>query len=120
MKLTNSEIFNAKEPLKELIKNKFPVKTSLALVKLAHKLNEFLLPIEQVREGLIRTHGKPDPEHPQQFRVAPDCEGFSKFIEELGELMSQEVEIVIEKVALPETLEIEPTILMALEKFIRV
>ena len=120
MKLTNGEIFNAKVPLQQLVANKFPVKTSLALVKLTQKLNEHLVPVEQVRDGLIKTYGKPDPERPQQIRVNPEDENWAKFVAEFGELMSQKVEVVFQKVTLPETLEIEPTILMALEKFIEV
>lgn len=120
MKLTNGEIFSAKVPLQQLTANKFPVKTSLALVKLTQKLNEFLVPIEQVREGLIKTYGKPIPENPQQTKVEPGDENWDKFIEEFKELMSQEVEVVIEKVELPDTLEIEPAILAALEKFVKV
>ena len=120
MKLTNGEIFSAKVPLQQLTANRFPVKTSLALVKLTQKLNEFLKPIEQVREGLIKTYGKPDPENPQQTGVKPGDENWEKFVEEFNELMSQEVEVVIEKITLPESLEIEPTIVMALEKFIKI
>ena len=120
MKLTNGEIFSAKVPLQQLTANKFPVKTSLALVKLIQKLNEFLVPIEQVRDGLIKTYGKPDPENRQQIKVEPSDENWAKFAEEFKELMTQEVEVVVEKVPLPDTLEIEPAIIMALEKFITV
>ena len=120
MKLTNGEIFSAKVPLEQLSANKFPVKTSLALVRLTQKLNEFLGPIEQVREGLVKTYGKPDVDNPQQTKISPGDENWLKFVEEYGELMSQVVEVVFDKVELPETLEIEPAILMALEKFIKV
>jgi len=120
MKLTNGEIFSAKVPLQQLTANKFPVKTSLALVRLSQKLNEFLVPIEQVREGLIKTYGKPNPENPHQASVKPDDENWDKFVAEFTELMAQEVEVVFEAVELPDTLEIEPAILMALEKFIKV
>ncbi len=120
MKLTNGEIFNARVPLQQLTANRFPVKTSLALVKLTQKLIEFLMPIEQVRQGLIKTYGKPIPENPQQTSVKPGDENWDKFLAELNELMSQEVEVVVEIVTLPETLEIEPAIIMALEKFITI
>jgi len=154
MKLTNGEIFNAKEPLAKLMDAKFPVKTAFALVKMARKLDEHLADINKVRQGLFMTYGTPDPKNQTQLRVEqfipdPD-EGqeptdagvrmianpkWAKFIEEMGELMSQEVEVVLEPVALPEkvvgtcdkcghnmdkALEIEPTTLMALDKFIRV
>ncbi len=120
MKLTNGEIFNAKEPLAKLIKEKFPVKVSYGLAKLASKLDAQLEVIEKVRQGLIQTYGEKDPDNPQKIKVDPQSEGFPKFAEEYGELMTQEVEIVFDVVTLPDTLEIEPTVLMALDKFIKV
>ena len=120
MKLTNGEIFNAKVPLGQLSANKFPVKVSYGLAKLASKLNDQLQVIEKVRQGLIETYGEKDPENPKQTRVTPESENWLKFVEEYGELMSQEVEVVFDAVTLPETLEIEPAVLMALEKFVKV
>ena len=120
MKLTNGEIFNAREPLQKLMAEKFPVKVSYGLAKLAAKLDEQLQVIEKVRQGLIQTYGEVNPDNPQQISVNPQSENFSKFAEEYGELMAQEVEIVIDEVVLPETLEVEPSVLMALEKFIKV
>ena len=120
MKLTNGEIFNARAPLEKLIQEKLPVKTSYGLAKLAAKLDDQLQVIEKVRQGLIQTYGEKNPDNPQQIRVDPRSEGFPKFAEEYGELMTQEVEIVFDVVTLPDTLEVEPVTLMALEKFIKV
>jgi len=117
--LTNLEIFNAKEPLEKLLREKLPVKTSYGLAKLAAKLNDQLGVIEKVRQGLFMTYGEPVPENPTQIRVNPESEKFPKFAEEMGELMKQEVEIVFDVVTLPDTLEIEPAVLMALDKFIK-
>ncbi|KKN22965.1 hypothetical protein LCGC14_0909680 [marine sediment metagenome] len=135
MKLNNGEIFNAREPLGKLIEQKFPVGVSYGLAKMSSKLNDQLKVIDDVRNGLIRTYGKPDPENAQQIKVNPEGEDFQKFASELNELFSQEVEVVFEKVKLPEKvaatcdkcshnmdkmLEIEPSVLMALDKFIEV
>ena len=120
MKLTNLEIFNAKEPLQKLLGERLPVKSSYGLAKLASKLDPQLGVIEKVRQGLIQTYGEKDPNNPQQIVVSPQSEGFPKFAEEYGELMMQEVELVINVVTLPDTLEVEPSTLMALEKFITV
>ena len=120
MKLTNGEIFNAKQPLEKLIVERMPVKVSYGLAKLAAKLNDQLQVIEKVRQGLIQTYGEKNPDNPMQIRVNPQSEGFPKYASELGELMSQEVEIVFEVVTLPDTLEVEPAVLMALDKFIKV
>ena len=120
MKLTNGEIFNAKQPLEKLLGEKLPVKTSYGLAKLAAKLNEQLQVIEKVRQGLIQTYGEQDKDNPVQIKVDPQSKGFQKFVAELGELMTQEVEVVFEVVTLPDTLEVEPATLMALDKFIKV
>ena len=102
---------------------KFPVKVSLALVKLAQKLNEHYQAISEVRDGLIKTYGEEDPDNPRQTKVRTHIEklddkgetimedgelvmepnpNFPKFAEELTELMAQEVEVVIDVVTLPE------------------
>lgn len=135
MKLSNGEIFMAREPLAKLMEQKFPVKVSYNLAKMANKLNEQLKVIDEVRNGLIKTYGKPDEDNPQQLTVAQDSENFPKFMEEFAELMNQEVELVFDKVKLPEkvaatcdkcshnmdkSLEIEPNILLTLEKFVEV
>ena len=135
MNLTNGEIFNAKEPLQKLMEVKLPVKASYDVAKLANKLNEQLKVIGDVRTGLIKTYGKPNPENSQEISVDPQGEGFAKFAEEMDTLLAQEVEVVFDKVKLPEKVaatcdkcdhnmdkafEIEPSVLMALEKFIEV
>ena len=120
MKLTNREIYDAKRPLQTLIEEKLPVKVSYGLAKLAAKLDEQLEVIEKVRRGLISTYGAKDPKNPQQVMVSPESENFPKFAEEIEELMAQETEIVIEVVTLPDTLEIQASILMALKKFVKV
>ena len=142
MKLTNGEIFNAREPLATLMGMKLPLKTSYGLAKIASKLGAQLGIIETCRKGLFMTYGTPDPKRSTSLIMLPeieqkdedgkvivDAEGkpvmvpnpqFPKFATEMGELMMQEVEIVIEKVTLPDTLEIEPATLMKLEKFIKV
>lgn len=121
MKLTNGEIFNAKEPLEKLLGEKPPFEISYGLALLAAKLNDQLGVIGKVRQGLIETYGKKDKDNPMQIRVDPQSEGFSKFMSEMGELMAKEVEIVFEVVEIPSDVElkIEPSILLALLKFIK-
>ena len=143
MKLTNAEIFNAKTPLGKLLSEKLPVKTSYGLAKLAAKLNDQLGIIDKVRQGLFQTYGVSNPQNPMQLLPPPslivetDAGGkeikdkagnvtmvpnpkYQKFDEEMGELMAQEVEIVFDVVTLPDTLEVEPVVLMALDKFIKI
>lgn len=134
MKLNNGEIFDAWVALNKLTPEgtKFPVKVSLGIVKLRTALRDKYGEIEEVKNGLIKTHGE---EKDGQISVNPKGEGFKKFVEEMEELMSQEVEVVIDKVKLPEKvaatcdkcshnmdkmLEIEPGVLESLEKFVEV
>ena len=133
MKLTNGDIFGAQEPLKMLMGQKFPVRVGHDIIQLVMNLNEQFKVIEEVRNGLIKKYGETDEKG--QTQVKPESENFPKFVEEFNELMSIEVEIVIKKVKLPEKVaatcdachhnmdkafEIEPSILMALDKFIEV
>ncbi len=119
MKLKNGEIYNARDPLQKLMEQKFPVKISYGLAKLANKLNPELKAIEDVKNGLIRKYGASDEKG--NVSVKPEQENWGKFIDEFAELMETDVEVVFEKVKISDTgLEIEPSILMALEKFIEV
>lgn len=125
MKLLNGEIFNAREPLQKLIEKELPVKVAYGLAKMVNRLNEQFKIIEDVRQGLIRKYGEADKEDPQKMEVKASSENYPKFVVEMTELMNQEVEVVIEKVKLPEEvdgkpLQLEPSILMALEQFIEV
>jgi len=122
MKLTIAEIFNVKEPLQELVKQRLPVKTSLAVLKLVQKLNEHLIPAEEVRNGLVKQYGESlkDAPNSEVISIKPGDKNWTKFAEEFSELVQQEVEIVFNKITLPDTLEIEPAVLMPLEKFIKI
>ena len=119
MKLSNGEIFKAREPLSKLMETKFPIKVAYELAKLRAALEPQLAVVEEVRRDLVQTYGEADPENPQRRTVNPQSEGFPKFAEDFGILMAQEVEIELTVVELPDTLEIEPSTLMALDKFIR-
>lgn len=118
MQLTNGEIFNAKAPLEALLQVKFHVKVSYSLAKLGAKFNTQLQVIDQVRNGLIREYGEPDKGNPNQISVTEANK--PKFLEELGELFSEVVEIDFEPVALPADFHIAPAVLMALEKFVTI
>ncbi|KKN74731.1 hypothetical protein LCGC14_0387730 [marine sediment metagenome] len=143
MQLNNGEIFGAREPLVKLLGEKFPVKVSYGLAKIANKLNEQLKVIDDVRNGLIKTYGEVGEDG--KIKTKKDggnndildlsLENETKLNAEFNELMEQEIEVVLDKVQLPEKvastcdkcshnmdkmLEIEPSVLMALEKFVDV
>ena len=132
MRVTNGEIYGGKEAIGKLLQMTLPVKASYQVAKLATKMNEQVLVIDQVRNGLIKTYGK---EENGQVTIDPQTENFSKFIIELNELFAEEVELKVVRVELPTTireqcdrceaviekpLQVEPTVLLALEKFIEV
>jgi len=133
VKLTNGDVFVAREPLQKLLGEKFPVKVAYGLAKLSSKLNDQLKVIDDVRNGLVKTHGETDDKG--QLAVKQGGANWEKFVEEFNELMAQEVTIAFDKVKLPENVastcdqchhnmdkafEIEPMILIQLEKFLEV
>jgi len=133
MKLTNGDIYESQEPLKNLIDKKFPVMVSYKLAKLVRKLDEQFKIVEEVRLGLIKKYGEVDKENSRNIVIKRDGENYPKFVEEFNELMVQEHTLDIEKVKLPEKVaatcdkchhnmdkafEIEPKVLIALDKFV--
>ncbi len=122
MKLTIAELFSVKEPLQNLAKQKLPAKTGFAVLKLIRKLNDHLIPAEETQNNLVRQYGHPPEDAPNSDKIgiAPGDENWPAFLEQYSDLVTQEVEIVFDKIPLPETLEIEPAVLMALEKFVRI
>jgi len=121
MKLTIAEIYNSKDSLIELAKLKMPVKVSLAVAKLVKKLDEHYVPAKEVENGLITQYGKAVEEgvNKGQVSIQPGDENWAAFATEYSELMAQTVEIVMQPIPLPDELEVEPYILVALERFIK-
>ena len=153
---TSGEIFAAREPLAQLMRQKFPIMVSYKLAKLASSVQVELKIIEDLRNALIKEYGVPSEVDPNQITVPTIIEklddqgkvvmdkgktimipnpNFAKFLDEVNELMVQEVKMVVEKVKLPEkvastcekcnhnmdkALEIEPAVLLLLDKFIEV
>lgn len=122
MKLTNEEIFHANKPLRVILEKELPVSISYELVKMANKLAEQFKIIDEVRSGLVRKYGT---EKDGKVKVEENSKNAEKFMAEYNELMSQEVELVIQKVTLPKEvdgkpLKIKPITLMALEKLVGV
>lgn len=136
MELTNADIYNAKEPFGELMREKLPVKVAYGLAKIANALGPHLMVIEQVRDKLITDYGTVrDPRNPNAKSVEPGDANFPRFATEFGELMGATVEVDIEVVELPlkvsivcgschqstdRDLEIAPYILGVLAKFVKV
>ena len=153
---TSGEIFAAREPLTQLMQQKFPIMVSYKLAKMAQAVQVELKVIEDLRNALIKEYGAPSEADPNQVTVPTIIEklddkgnvvmkdgkpvmvanpNLAKFLDEVNELMTQEVRLVIEKVKLPEkvastcdkchnnmdrALELEPAVLLLLDKFIEI
>jgi hypothetical protein len=91
---------------------------SYGLAKIAKKVNEELKVIEEVRTKLITKYGTTDDKG--NCSIKPENPQWAEFLKEFEELMSQEVDIICDKVKLPETLVVDAQTLMALDKFVEV
>jgi len=143
MKVKNEELYSANNALGKLVDIKLPLRASLQVAKLTTKIADKLKPIEEVRKGLIKSNEivggegggikSSKEEHKDWDYSKAIPENVEKFINEFNELMAMEEEFAFEKIKLPEniastcdackhnmskSLEIEPRILMALDKFI--
>ena len=119
MKITNGEIFNTKEPLDKLMAAKLPIKTCYQLAKIAKLLSDQIAIIGQMRDKLITTYGTLPEKGPPRPQINPTDDAWPKFAEELGVLMSEEVELEFDVVKLPLSIEIETYVIFALEKFVQ-
>lgn len=131
MEVINGDIFECKESIQILSGMRLPVKVSLQVAKLIRKLNDPYADIEKVRNGLIETYGQEQKSgelaviFPTDILKRPVSPDWEKYVAEHDELMAQKVTVDAEKIQLPsevdgKLLQIEPSILMALEKFIDV
>ena len=127
MKVKNGEIANSVESLNILSGMELPVKTSLQVAKLVNKLGGPVKEINSVRQGLIKKYGITfEKNEDGSTAIKSEVEGnVLKFVTEIEELAILETEIVVDKIKLPtevdgKSLEIKPSVLVTLEKFIDV
>lgn len=120
MKVTNGDIYGARDSFRHIIDQKLPVAVSSKVATIAIKCNEQLQVIELVRQGLVKKYGRQEKDG-AAVTVRQDSAEFPAFVQEFNELMGQEVELSAEVVKLTGlTFDIEPSALMALHKFIEV
>lgn len=122
MKARYDELIPARAALAKMEDKPLPVKSSLAVARLAHKLDDEIKTFASVREGLRKKYNiefKTGTDGNTEF-VSSKKENIDKFTSEFEELLGQEVEIIFDKINLPDSLEIEPSILMALDKFVNI
>ncbi len=133
MKVTNGEIFDAQKPLTELAPQKMPWKTSLAVLKIRDLIKPLAAQVEELRNKFIQEYGDegpegmsvkptiliPDPEHEGRMIPVPNPK-WEPFTKDFAGVRSVEVELDFEPIALPDSAELSPAALMALEKFVKV
>jgi len=121
MEITNMEIFNAREPLTKLMAVKVPILVSYELVKMGKILQAQWEIIDSMRSKLCEAYGEPDPAFGgvPVVKADPNSLLFQKFSEEFGEILKQTVDLDIQVVELPPNIDLEPVVLMRLERFIK-
>ncbi|MBU1173028.1 MAG: hypothetical protein KKD44_25990 [Proteobacteria bacterium] len=118
MKVTNGEVRLMRDALQKLIALKMPVSLSLKLAKLANKVNVDFQDMELVRISLVNQYGIKDENGNMSVDLAP-VEERNKFWSEFVSLLNQEVEIDAEPIVLSIPLDVEPSVLMPLLKFLK-
>ena len=129
MEVTNGEILNSREAMQMLSGMKLPVKVSFQVAKLAAKIAEPYGVAMEIKNKLINQYGQEQEGGevsvimPNDLLHRPVSPGCKEFVAEFNELLAQKVELKVEKIQLPseidgKPLQIEPSILVALEKFI--
>lgn len=128
---TNREITDARDAIQALGQKDLPIRVSVQVAKLGLALSEPFQIMDEVRNGLIDKYGQEQewggkavvfPDDLKDRDVSPE---YKTFVEKMDELLDQEVEVDVEVVMLPDTVDdkpfkLEPFILIALDKFVKV
>ena len=138
MKVAYNEIIGTKEALIKLQCTPLPVRASLSVAQLTRKVNDAMQDFATTRDSLQKKYSvrfETNKENNQVNFISEIDGNALKFAEELNELLKQEVELVFTKIKLPEKIsstcdackhnmekafEIEPSIMLALEKFVEI
>jgi hypothetical protein len=123
MKISNEVIFAAKSSIDELLKTNLPVKCAWQIAMLTGKLTPALTAIETTKDGLVKKYGQPDKNG--NISIDQSSPNWNDFVSEFNVLFSQEVEIVFDKIELPQQvdgkdLQMKPEILIALKDFVTI
>jgi hypothetical protein len=131
VKVTNQAIWQALIPLRTLLAQKFPVRTSYNLAKMAQGSQGQYDVLNETRNQLITKYGELDEKGKPTIKEGTPA--LESFLKEWVELMALEVEVAVDEVKLPvlvastcdkchhnmdKPFEIEPSVLMLLDKFI--
>lgn len=131
MKLTYGEVIKAKGALARLLKIKLPLKSGMQVAKLDIKLDAPMGEFYKIRDGLLEKHEvvfkpsanaitvKSTREEDKELDYSKSLpQNVSDFLKEFDELRNSETdELTLAKVKLPD-IEIEPEILISLDKLL--
>jgi hypothetical protein len=120
MELTNNEIANAKVSLDRLCQEKLPIQIAWELAKISNILAKPIDVFVRVRQGLFARYEIKQEQKDGQVILTSGAGRMEEFAKEFEELLDLTTEIMVAKVKLPDTLEIEPATLVALERFVEV
>ncbi len=133
MELLNADIYASRDALQKLAEKELPIAVSFQLARLIIEVQPTLTAIETLRYKLVKQWGTADEDNPGKIQVPEDK--LSDFNNTFDELLGQSVEYDIDKIKLPENvsstcsgcgavtekpLEIEPSILVLLDKFVEI
>lgn len=133
MELLNADVYASREALQKLADKELPIAISFQLARLIIAVQPTLTAIETLRYKLVKQWGTADEDNPGKIQVPEDK--LSDFNNVFDELLGQSVEYDIDKIKLPETvsstcagcgtvtekpLEIEPSTLVLLDKFVEI
>lgn len=111
--ITLDQAVNAREALRELIKQNLPAKDAFSLVRLIQKLDQELTAFEQTRAGLIRQYGVAAPELGEGM-VRFEGEGREEWERQIAELLAQTIDLPPARVRLSTLGPIAPATLLPL------
>lgn len=120
MNVTNGTLWGAREPLKELLKERLPIKSAYWLTRLAKQVDKHCAIVEECRVRLIKENGEPDEKG--NITIPPDTDAHRVVVTAMNEVLAEEVEIDIDKIKLAasDDLKVAPQVLLALEEFVEV
>lgn len=123
MEFTINELMVAQQALKKLANERMPIKTSWALAQLIVKLDEPVRAFSYSRDALNRQYQVDMKlEDDGSLLITTKRDGDApKYAAAFDELLALTVELEINgKIKLPNTIKVEPSVLVPLEKFIKI
>ena len=113
MKLKLSTIVNSREALQEVLKKELPIKIAFRIQKNLRLIEPEFIQYEELRSKLIKE--KYGEESGEEGNWVVKSTMTKEFIKELEDLTSEEIELDIIKVTLPDDFKITPTNVYLLE-----